>query len=790
MKQISSSLASILKKDSVVERDYIIFSGETARHYIWFNLYDDCYNNGNFIGTFVMKRIEITYSDSDLEFKNKEFNAYKEYKLDDGTWESINYGTFVVQSIEESDTKEEIKVTGYDYALKFANQYKTDLDYASGNITLFQVLQEICNKVGVELENTSIDNGEFIVDSNQFVESSNFGNVVAEIARISCNFAKITSENKLKLLFKNETNIIIETKDYEEFEDKRDTLPYNAVSLGITDVDGENVSLIAPGVEPDDAKFLIINDSPFAYTQVKRTELIQAIFDKINGFGYSSFVLTNCLYPQLECGDLIQIRNKEGQLVDSIVLRPTFEDVVINFEAPSTISSSVKYVQPLSAIEVARNVEFKVDKANLKIALKVDKDGVISAINLTPEESKILAGKISLEGYTTINGGFIVDEQGNATMNNAKINGGNIELVDNGSEESDPTLIIYNENQIINVKKPLSVGIDLSGKELNFELPDIFEGTQTGVSLAFVNLVEFENGSLRYNYGYQYSSYINLYFYENSTGNFTMIYTGDGISSPSINLKSITLPSNLGKITSINTDIKDTTNNKNLVDYIYYNVRQIGDRTEFNSDGVYIKRGDNYSYYSADGMIIKDKNGTRKFTKNGITWMPPYGYNYIDFIVNSENILYGGRYLTTSENILWTRVVDQAEPYLELNLDNPVQGAIAYGVDVWASDKRLKDNISDSTYNALELVKKIKHRQFNYKSSSKKINIGYVADELEELDENLIFEVGKDKIKQPKESYIIPILSKAIQEMADNYDKKIAQLEEKIKILENKIGGK
>ena len=375
MKQISTSLTSELKQDTIVERDYIIFSGETTRRYLWFNLYDDCYKDGNFIGTFVMKRIEITYNDSDLEFKNKEFNAYKEYKLDNETWESINYGTFVVTNVDPSDTKEEITVTAYDYTLKFANTYKTDLDYASGKVTLFQVLQEICQKVGVELENTSIENGNFIVDSNQFGEDSMYGNVITAIAQISCNFAKITPENKLKLLFKNETNITIETKDYEEFEDKRDILPYNAVSLGVSDIEGENVTLVAQGVDPDEAKYLTINDNPFAYTQDKRTQLIQAIFDKINGFGYSSFVLDNCLYPQLECGDLVQIRNKEGQLVDSIVLRPTFEEVVLNFEAPSTITSTVEYAQPLSAIETAKRAERKVDKQNLIISDVVSEVG-------------------------------------------------------------------------------------------------------------------------------------------------------------------------------------------------------------------------------------------------------------------------------------------------------------------------------------------------------------------------------------------------------------------------------
>lgn len=372
MKQISSSLASVLKKDSVVERDYIIFSGEEIRHYIWFKLYDDCYKDGNFIGTFIMKRLEFTYQDSDLEFKKKEFNAYKEYKLDDGTWESIDYGTFIVQSVEPSDTKEEVKVTAYDYGLKFAKNYVSELDYSSGEITLLQVLQEACTKCEVELATTDFANSGFIVDSNQFGSNSLFGNVVSAVAGISCNFGKIKADNKLHLNFKNETGIIINTKDYEELEDKRDTLPYNAVSLGMSDIEGENVTIVAEGVEPEKAKFLTINDNPFAYTEDKRRQLIQAIFDKVNGFAYSSVVISNCLFPQLECGDLIQVRNKEGQLIDSIVLRPSFEEVIINIEAPSIIESTVKYVNPLSAYDIAKRTEYIVNKQEQTITSIVE----------------------------------------------------------------------------------------------------------------------------------------------------------------------------------------------------------------------------------------------------------------------------------------------------------------------------------------------------------------------------------------------------------------------------------
>lgn len=367
MKQISTSLSSKLRTDSIIERDYIIFSGETTRHYIWFNLYDDCYNNGNFIGTFVMKRIEFTYKDNDLEFKQKEFNAYKEYKLDNGTWESINYGTFIVQAVEESDTKEEIKVTAYDYTLKFANAYVSELDYSNGTITLLQVLQECCTKCGVELATTDFANSDFLVDSNQFDGLSMFGNVVSAVAGISCNFAKIKADNKLYLEFKNETSIIIDVSDYEEFDDKRDTHPYNAVSLGMSGVEGENVTLVDESVEPGKENYLTINDNPFAYTQEKRNELIQAIFDKVNGFGYSSFELNNCMYPQLECGDLIQIRNKEGQLVDTIVLRISYEETEIKLEAPSIISATVTYQNPPSAYDIAKQTQINVDKQNQTI---------------------------------------------------------------------------------------------------------------------------------------------------------------------------------------------------------------------------------------------------------------------------------------------------------------------------------------------------------------------------------------------------------------------------------------
>jgi len=124
------------------------------------------------------------------------------------------------------------------------------------------------------------------------------------------------------------------------------------------------------------------------------------------------------------------------------------------------------------------------------------------------------------------------------------------------------------------------------------------------------------------------------------------------------------------------------------------------------------------------------------------------------------------------------KFVYQTNPYVEITTDYGV-----YGINAWASDKRLKEDIKDSDYKALEVVNKIKHRDFIYKHNKGHIPIGYIADELKEIDENLIIEVGEDKLKQPNETYLIPILSKAIQEQQEQINELKKEIEELKKVI-------
>lgn len=104
-----------------------------------------------------------------------------------------------------------------------------------------------------------------------------------------------------------------------------------------------------------------------------------------------------------------------------------------------------------------------------------------------------------------------------------------------------------------------------------------------------------------------------------------------------------------------------------------------------------------------------------------------------------------------------------------------------------ASDIRLKDNIKNSTTTALETVNKMKARQFDWKKERGgwHQNIGFVADELEEIDPNLALGGGYDEngemdVKQINSPYLLNYAIKAIQELSakvDEQEKRIKELE-------------
>lgn len=114
-----------------------------------------------------------------------------------------------------------------------------------------------------------------------------------------------------------------------------------------------------------------------------------------------------------------------------------------------------------------------------------------------------------------------------------------------------------------------------------------------------------------------------------------------------------------------------------------------------------------------------------------------------------------------------------------------------------ASDIRLKENVEDSEVDALAVITAIKMRQFDWKGNGYHQKVGFIADELEEVDPRLAFgggytEDGGMDTKTVDTFYLLAYTVKAIQEQQEiiaAQAEKIASLEERLAKIEAMLGG-
>ena len=430
MLKVSDNFKKSCNSDNLKYREFIIIDNKEID--IKGNLSATAYKDTTFFGKFNLKMLTFE-TENDIDYKGKEFVYYKEV---DG--EPAKIGTFIVTEVKDSDTFENVNVTAYDYGLNFANPYKSALDYKSNKITMLQIAQEICTNCGVELENASLPNGNFIVDSNQFINGEQFGDVVCLIALENGMFATINENNKLEFIFKKETvgivsrlstedskNLLTEDDnyivvsnldtidDYVDLDDKRDTRPITCV-LVATSKDLEEAGAIRKDqnlIKKHGENWLKIYDYAFAYSSEKCEQLVDAIFNQVKGFGYSSFETNYSFKPYLQLGDEIKFRNKKGDLVKSIILRIESNYDEIKLSAPSIINASVEYDLPETEEELVKGAIISVNKANAEIVMKVTGDGKLAQVRLDGNASdgsivEIQADNINMKGVVTaINNG-------------------------------------------------------------------------------------------------------------------------------------------------------------------------------------------------------------------------------------------------------------------------------------------------------------------------------------------------------------------------------------------------
>ena len=146
-------------------------------------------------------------------------------------------------------------------------------------------------------------------------------------------------------------------------------------------------------------------------SNMEKYELEQEVIEDLGELNITLFDSYNKIY--LQCFD-------NAILSASYMVKNEYTDI---FATKVELNSSIKQTSSSIIAEVNGTID-NVDKdLNAKLELKVDTENLISEINASAENVNINSNKLNLEGYTTINGNFKIDNNGDMECNNAQING-------------------------------------------------------------------------------------------------------------------------------------------------------------------------------------------------------------------------------------------------------------------------------------------------------------------------------------------------------------------------------
>lgn len=348
---------------------------------------DERYVDGEgIIGSTVAKSLEGKFINVDSEFniENKELQAYIGAELDDGTTKYINLGTFIVQKPDNNNVTDNTSFNALDYMVKFNKKFEDRLDYSKRNVTIADLLQDICDQCEVICGTTIFRNSTFIIENNQFINNESCRDVLKAIAQMAFSWARINQDNELVLDFNlsDEITETINNDEYYELKDNEQYGPINTIILRNSQVEGENYTIIDPNkLSTDKTCELVINDNPFAYTQAKRQELIQA-GSALFGFKYIPLTTKTIGSVYLNCQDKLRVKNMQDKNLDTYIFnnKISYDGRITDTKETSAMTETeTKYqftdtmANKLNA-KMART-EIIVDKANQQITAVVEQIG-------------------------------------------------------------------------------------------------------------------------------------------------------------------------------------------------------------------------------------------------------------------------------------------------------------------------------------------------------------------------------------------------------------------------------
>lgn len=352
-----------------------------------------------------------------LQSLMKEFDFESEYNLKVGeilnpqlgvlvnnAFEYLDYGNYVIYSKEFNEESQRWNYVCYDKMLYAMITYNPlNITYPC---TIRDYINAIANRIGLTFANANdtFTNYDQLIASDLFTNQGlTYRDVLDKLSEITASNILINDNDELEIGYPNETNDTINEANLKDvnvrFNEKFGVI--NKVAIIDSDGGFEYVKENIQSIQQNGATQINITDNILAFNGETDT-ICQNILDRLNGLYYyiCDFKTTGvCYYDYLDLFNVSANGNNYQCLLlnNEINIKDGIDETIYNekFKESETESNNYK-----TSIMSNKQVQFKINQQEGKIESKVEKNGIISAINQTAEEVQIDASKISFAGKT------------------------------------------------------------------------------------------------------------------------------------------------------------------------------------------------------------------------------------------------------------------------------------------------------------------------------------------------------------------------------------------------------
>lgn len=355
--------------------------------------------------------------------------------------DEVPIGLFIVdECTREADTWF-IKIVAYDRLYRFRQDVSawyndpTTWPYAlpEGNANMLgDLFASLCDHLGVPHDDLFISNDGKTIFKTVNPSSIPGTEVLSAMCELNGCWPQMSPEGVLRRVRLGGTSC--ETFDYEVYdqtyrpESTREDFVCKAINAVVIRETEDDIGGHYPDTLQDNPYIIQDNFLVYGRSTADLEGFALNLYNTMKDKPYRPHSTLVDGRPYLQCGDKITVRTQR-ETFETYIFRRTLKgeaSLVDSYEARGAEKQEQEYDISRQIIQLKSKTNKlirTVDETVSEVAKKVGNDEIISRINQTAEEIKILAQRIALEGLVTINGRFKILADGSMEAVNGKFAG-------------------------------------------------------------------------------------------------------------------------------------------------------------------------------------------------------------------------------------------------------------------------------------------------------------------------------------------------------------------------------